>query len=57
MEPANGGGMGASGGAVAVALIVAAVVLVMVNFGGGVTRPLIASPHAATVAQTSQGQG
>jgi hypothetical protein len=38
MEPANGEGLGAFGGAVAMALIVAVVVLLMmVNIGGGLT--------------------
>jgi hypothetical protein len=56
MEPGDGRGLGASGGAVAMALIVALVVLMMVNIGGGLTRPLIASPRVAA-AQTAHGQG
>jgi hypothetical protein len=57
MEPANGEGLGAFGGAVAMALIVAVVVLLMmVNIGGGLTRPMFA-PHVATAQASSPGQG
>jgi len=62
MGPAKGGGLGASGGAVAATLIVALLVLVMVAFGGGVTRSLVTPhPHASlsqgaeTPASQSQG--
>jgi hypothetical protein len=48
MGPANSGGLGASGGAVLVAVIIAIVVLIMIDIGGGLTRPLIAPRHAAT---------
>ncbi|HLY80673.1 MAG TPA: hypothetical protein VKQ70_14930 [Caulobacteraceae bacterium] len=48
MEPGNGRGLGASGGAVLMALIVAIVVMLMVQVGGGLTRPLMTPPHAAT---------
>jgi hypothetical protein len=56
MEPGNGRGLGSSGGAVAMALIVAIVVLMMVDIGGGLKRPLIAPPHLAA-AQTAHSQG
>jgi hypothetical protein len=55
MEPANGG-LGASVGAVAMALIVALVVVLMVNSGGALNRPMFA-PHVATAQASSPGQG
>jgi hypothetical protein len=60
MEPANGGGLGASAGAVLMAVLVAIVVLLMVQIGGGLTRPLIEAPHSATAqaaATPASGQG
>jgi hypothetical protein len=56
MEPGNGRGLGAAGGAVLMTLIVAIVVLLMVHVGGGLTRPLMTPPHAAT-AQAAATQG
>jgi hypothetical protein len=56
MEPGNGGGLGASGGAVAMALIVALVALLMVSIGGGLRAPMFAQPHVA-MTQAPQGQG
>ncbi len=50
MEPGDGGGLGASGGALLMALIVAIAVLLMVDIGGGLTRPLMAPPHSAVQA-------
>ncbi|HXQ17648.1 MAG TPA: hypothetical protein VN814_23775 [Caulobacteraceae bacterium] len=55
MEPGNGGGLGASGGAVVAALIVAVLVLLMVNIGGGL-RPVLTQPHVA-MTHAPQGQG
>jgi hypothetical protein len=52
MGPANNGGLGASGGAVLVTAIVVAVVLIMIEFGGGLTKPLYAPPHTATAQAT-----
>lgn len=46
MEPDNGGGLGSTGVAVAMTLIVAIVVLIMVNIGGGLFQPLT-TPHVA----------
>jgi hypothetical protein len=58
MGPARNGGLGASGGAVLMTVIVAIVVLIMVEIGGGLTRPLYAPPHAATAqATTTQAAG
>ncbi len=53
MEPANNGGLGASGAVVLTTAIVAVVVMIMVEIGGGLTRPLYASPHAATAQATT----
>jgi hypothetical protein len=57
MGPGNGGrGLGSAGGALAATLAVAAVTLVMVALGGGLTKPLVKHlPHVAT-AQASQSQ-
>ena len=50
MEPGDGGGLGASGGAVVVAVVV-----LLVNISGGLTRPMFAR-HVTTQAAFS-GQG
>jgi hypothetical protein len=57
MGSANNGGLGASAGAVLMAVVVAAAVLVMVEFGGGMTKPLYAPSHAAAQATTTQAVG
>ena len=61
MGPANGRGLGASGGAALVTLIVAIVVVAMVSLGGGVTRPLFVQSHGgaspAAAMRTVQSQG
>ena len=51
MEPGNDRGPGSSGGAVAAA------VMVMVTFGGGMSRPLVThQPHVA-MTQAPRAQG
>ncbi len=56
MGPGRYGGMGATLGAVAVALVVAIVALVIVSIGGGIDHPIVAHPHvAAAAAAPSQG--
>ncbi len=55
MEPGDQGGLGASGVAVAMALVVAIVVLLMVNIGGGLTHSLT-TPHVA-MASPAESQG
>jgi hypothetical protein len=42
--------MGATLGAVAVAVVVAIAVLAMVSIGGGLTRPIVTSPQVAAAA-------
>ncbi len=57
MGPGRYGGLGATLGAAAVALVVAILVLAMVRVGGGIGRPLVA-PHpqmAAAAAPHSPG--
>ena len=56
MGPGRHGGMGATLGAAAVALVVAILVGAMVSIGGGIDRPIVTDTHvAASAAAPSQG--
>ena len=55
MGPGRYGGMGASLGAVAVALVVAIVAIAMVSIGGGLDHPLV-TEHVALGAAAPAGQ-
>lgn len=56
MGPGRRGGIGATLGAAAVALVVAILVGAMVSTGGGLNHPIVANTHvAATAAAPSQG--
>jgi hypothetical protein len=57
MEPDNGGGLGSSGGALVMALVVAAVALLMINIGGGVMRPLVTHSPRVAMTQPARSQG
>ncbi len=57
MGPGRYGGLGATLGAAAVALVVAIVVLAMVRIGGGLNRPLVAPQPQVAAAAASQGPG
>ena len=47
MGPGRYGGLGATIGAAAVAIVVALAVMAMVSIGGGNTHPLVAKPAVA----------
>jgi hypothetical protein len=56
MGPGRHGGVGATLGAAAVALVVAILVGAMVSIGGGLNRPIVTNTHvAASAAAPSQG--
>lgn len=56
MGPGRYGGLGATIGAAAVAVVVALAVMAMVSVGGGINRPLVA--HAAVAMNSApHGQG
>lgn len=56
MGPGRYGGLGATIGAAAMAIVVALGVMAIVAFGGGLNRPLTAHPAVAMVAPPP-GQG
>lgn len=56
MGPGRSGGIGATIGAAAVAIVVALGVIVMVSLGGGINRPLVAHTAMAMNAPP-QGRG